>query len=75
VSHQRKDSADGRWLDDGAECFVVVNAETLSEAAENPAGFVSVQRAISMDFVFENPFTSDNIGLGGTGHEIPCVVG
>jgi hypothetical protein len=71
---QREDGANRGWLDNGAESFSIINTGTLGETAKNPSSLVSVQRAISMKFVFENPFTGDHICLGRTRDEIPSVV-
>ena len=71
---QSKDSVNGGWLDNGAEGFVIVNAGSLSEPVENPVGLVSVQGTISMELVFENPFSSDNIRLGRPRNEVPSMI-
>jgi hypothetical protein len=68
------DSADGGRLDDGTECFVVVHPGTLSKAAKNPAGFVVVKGAVSMELVPENPFPSNHICLSKTLNKIPSMV-
>jgi hypothetical protein len=68
------DSADGGRLDDGTECFVVVHPGTLSKVAKNPAGFVAVKGAVSMELVPENPFPSNHICLSKTLNKIPGMV-
>jgi hypothetical protein len=47
---------------------------TLSETPKNPTSLVSVQRTISMEFVFENPLASNNIGLGEARNKISSVI-
>jgi hypothetical protein len=66
--------ADCSRFDNRTESFVVVDAGPLSEAADDPTCIVSVQRAISMKFMFENPLAGDNISLGGARNKIPSVV-
>jgi len=65
---------DSGWFDNGTEGFLVVNAGALSEAAKDPTSLLTVQRAISMKFMFENPFSGDHIGIGGPRNKIPSVV-
>jgi hypothetical protein len=69
-----EDCTDSCRLDNGTECFIIVNAWALSEASKDPASLVSVQRAISMKFMFENPLASDHVGLVGARNKIPGVV-
>ena len=71
---QSDDYANCSRLDNRAECFIIINTGLLSKPAKNPASLVSIQRAISMKFVLENPFTGDNICLGRTRNEVPSVV-
>jgi hypothetical protein len=70
---QGEHSSDGGWLDNGAKGFVIVNAGALGEAAKDPAGFVSVEGPISMEFVSEYPLPSNNIGLEWTLNQVPGV--
>ena len=69
-----EDCTDSCRFDNGTECFIIVNARALSEASKDPASLVSVQRAISMKFMFENPLASDHVGLVGARNKIPSVV-
>jgi hypothetical protein len=69
VSHG-EDSADSGGFDYETEGFIVVNTRSLGEAAKDPTSLVSVQGTISMKLVLENPFSSDNVGLVGTGNKI-----
>jgi hypothetical protein len=71
---QSKNSPDSGGLDDRAESFIVVDTGLLGETTEHPTSLVSVQRAISMELVFENPFPGDHIGLVRPRDRIPSVV-
>jgi hypothetical protein len=71
---QSKNNPNSGWLDNRTESFVVIDTGTLCEAAKYPTSFISVQRTISMEFVFENPFASDHIAASRAGHKIPSVV-
>ena len=59
---------------DGAECLIIVNTRSLCEPAKDPASFVSVQRTIRMELMFEYPFSSNHICLSTSRDEIPSVV-
>jgi hypothetical protein len=69
-----EDCADSGRFDNGTESFIVVNTGALSEAAKNPTSLVSIQRAISMKFMFEDPFSGDHVGIGGPRNKIPSVI-
>jgi hypothetical protein len=69
-----EDCANSGRLDNGTESFIVVDTRALSEATKDPTSLVTVQRAISMKFMFENPFSSDHVGLGGARNEIPSLI-
>jgi hypothetical protein len=71
---QGKNSMNGGRLGDGAECLVVINAETLGEPTKHLASLVSVQGTIHMKLMLEDPFAGDHIRLGKTRNEIPSVV-
>jgi len=71
---QSEYSTNSSGLDDGAECLVVINTGALSEAAEHPTSFVSVQGPVSVKLVFENPFSSDHVCLSRTRDEIPSMI-
>ena len=71
---QGEDSANGGWFDDRDEGLVVINTEALCKSAKDPTSLVSFQGTISMKLVFENPFSSDHIGLGRARDKIPSVV-
>lgn len=59
---QGQHCANGGGLDDGAENLIKVNAKSLSETPKNPASFVSLKGAISMELVLEYPLVGDDIG-------------
>jgi len=70
-----EDCAYSGRLDNGAESFIVVDTGTLSEAAKDPTSLLTVQRAISMKFMFENPFSGDHVGLGWARNEVlSCII-
>jgi hypothetical protein len=62
-------------LDHRAEGLIIVDAESLSEAAKNPASLVPFQGAIEIKLVHENPLASDDVGVNGARNKIPGVVG
>jgi hypothetical protein len=63
----------GRF-DNGTERLIVVNTGMLGEATKDQSRLVSVQGAISMKFVFENPLACDDIGLGRARNKVPGVI-
>ena len=67
---QSEDGANSGWLDNRAEGFVVINIGALCKPAKYPSSLVSVQGAISMELMFENPFAGDHIRLGWARDEI-----
>jgi hypothetical protein len=69
-----EDCANCSKFDNRTESFVIVDAGLLSEAAEDPTCPVAVQRAISMEFMFKNPFAGDYISLGGARNKIPSMI-
>jgi len=71
---QGENGANCGWFDDRAESLVVINTGALCKSAKDPTSLVSVQGAISMKLVFENPFSSDHIFLGRTRNKVPRVV-
>jgi len=71
---QSEDCANSCRFDNGAECFIVVNTGTLCKAAKNPTSLVSVQRAINVKFMFENPLACDHVGLVGARNKVPSVI-
>lgn len=69
-----EDGADRRRFDDGAECFLVVDAGLLQEATEYPSGLVACKRSVGVELVAKNPFAGDDVGVGGLWNKGPCCV-
>ena len=61
---QSEDSTNGSRLDDGTESLIIINSGALSEPTEHQTSLVSVQAAMCMKLVFEDPFPNDDISLG-----------
>ena len=57
-----EDNPDGGRFDNRAERLVVVDAVPLREATNNPYGFMTSQRAISIILVLEDPLPGDDVG-------------
>ena len=72
---QGQHSADGCGLHNGTENLSEVYTGALGEAAKDPSCLVALKRAISLEFVFENPFACHHIGMRRLWKEIPGVVG
>jgi hypothetical protein len=64
----------GRF-DNRAESLIEIHAVLLRETAENPAGFVAIKGAVGFEFVTEDPFAGDDVGVGWRADELPCVIG
>ena len=73
-SGDAEDDADRRWLDDGAERLIVVDAVALSEAANNPASLVTGKRTIGVEFMLINQLASHNVRAGWARDETLGVV-
>jgi hypothetical protein len=69
-----EDCADSGRFDNRTESFIVVNTGALSEDAKDSTSLVSIQRTISMKFMFEDPFSSDHVGIGGPRNKIPSII-
>jgi hypothetical protein len=61
-------------LDHRAEGLIVVDDESLGEAAKNPASLVSVQGVIKIELVLENSLVGDDVRTNGTRDKIQGVV-
>jgi hypothetical protein len=72
---QGEHDVDHGWLDHWAEGLIVVDVESLGEAAKNQASLVPVQGAIRIGLVLENPHAGDDVGANRTRDKIPSVVG
>jgi len=66
--------ANGCWLDNRREGLVEVEAGALREVTDNPTRFATLQGAIGMEFVLENPFASDHMSTGWTRYKFPCPI-
>ena len=62
-------------LDDRREGFPEIDAGTLGETPDNPAGFLPVQGAVGVKFVFENPLPGDDVCVGWAINKAPSAVG
>lgn len=54
-----EDGAYGGGLDHRRERLTVVHTGALTEPADHPSCFISLERAVRPKFVFENPLASD----------------
>ena len=61
-------------LDDRSEGVGEVDASTLSEATNDPTRFIAIKGTIKTEFVFEDPFPGNHVGVSGTGNKLPCPV-
>ena len=56
--------ADCGRLHHWSKCLAEVDAQGLCEAAHDPSCLVSLEAAIGMKFVLEDPFAGDDVGTG-----------
>lgn len=56
----------GGWFDNKAKGLIKINARLLGIAINNPTCLVPSKQTIRVEFVFEDPFTSDNVGMRWT---------
>jgi hypothetical protein len=71
---QGEHSADCGLLDHRAEGLIIVDAESLGEAVNNPTSLVPVQGAIGIEHELENPLVGDDAEANGVRDKIPGVV-
>jgi hypothetical protein len=71
---QGEHGANHGWHDHRAEGLVIVDVRLLDEVAKDPASLVSLQRAIRVELVLENPFVDDDIGANRVRDKIPGVI-
>ena len=69
-----KNYTNGAGSDDMRKGFIEVNPMLLGETTAYPTSFITSESAIRVKFMTEDPFTRNNIGVGGFGNERPCVV-
>lgn len=71
---EAEDDSDCSRLDDRTKSLIIVDAGLLRVPANHPTRLVPSEGAICMKFVFEDPFTGDDIDPRGTRNQGPCVV-
>ena len=59
---QAEDDPYGGRFDNRTEGLVVVDVVLLGEAADHPAGFVTSQGAVRVEFMFKNPLPRHDVG-------------
>jgi len=69
-----EDDPDGGRLDNRTEHLVVVNAVLLGEPTNDPSGFVTSQRAVSIILMLEDPLATDDIGMRWSRYETPGAI-
>ena len=63
----------GRF-DNRTEGLVVVDVVLLGEAADHPAGFVTSQGAVRVEFMFKNPLPRHDVGAWWSWNKAPGAV-
>jgi hypothetical protein len=61
----RKNDPNSDWFHHGTEGLTEINTWLLSESLEHPSCLVPIMRAIRMELVAEDPFTSDDVTTRG----------
>jgi len=69
-----EDDTNGGRFDNWTKRLVVVNAVALSEAADHPAGLVTGEGAVGVEFMLINSLARHNVGTWRSGYKAPCVV-
>lgn len=64
---EAEDDSDCSRLDDRTKSLIIVDAGLLRVPANHPTRLVPSEGAICMKFVFQDPFTGDDIDPRGTG--------
>ena len=70
-----EDDTNGGRFDNRTERLVVVDAVALSEAADHPAGLVTGEGAIGVEFMLINPLSRHNVGTWRSGYKAPPRAG
>jgi hypothetical protein len=65
--------ADRGRLDHRAEGLIIVEAESLGEAAKNPVSLLPFHGAVKIELVLENLLVGDDIGANGARDKITGV--
>ena len=73
-SGDAEDDPDGGRLDNRAERFVVDDAVPLREPTNDPSGFMSSQRAVSVILVLEDPLAGDDVDARRSRNETPGAI-
>jgi len=69
-----EDDPDGGRFDNRTERLVVVDAVPLREATNNPSGFMTSQRAVSIILVLEDPLAGDDVGTRRSRNKTPGAI-
>jgi len=65
-----EDDMNGGRFDNRTERLVVVDAVALSEAADHPAGLVTGDGAVGVEFMLINPLARHNVGTWRSGYAV-----
>jgi hypothetical protein len=71
---QRENNVNCRWLDNQAECLIIIKTRSLCKPPKNPTSLVAIERPICMKFVPENPLASNQIDATRTWYQTPGVI-
>ena len=69
-----KHGADGPGFDNRGEGVGEVDAGTLMETTNDPACLVTVEGAIRMKLVLEDPLAGNDVGMAGSRNKLPRLV-
>jgi len=69
-----EDDTNGGRFDNRTKRLVVVDAMALSETADHPAGLVTGEAAVGVEFMLINPLAHHNVGTWRSGYKAPCAV-
>jgi hypothetical protein len=69
-----EDDSDGGRFDNRAERLIVVDTVPLREAMNNPSGFMTSQRAVSIILVLEDPLAGDDVGMRRSRNKTPGAI-
>jgi hypothetical protein len=75
VRHIKSEYGSGcGWLHHESKCLAKVDAWALCEAAHDSSWLVSLEAAVGMKFVLQDPFAGDDVGAGWARNKAPGVV-
>ena len=69
-----EDDPDGGRFDNRTERLVVVDAVPLREPMNDPSGFMTSQRAVSIILVLEDPLAGDDVGTRRSRNKTPGAI-